>query len=182
MTTLVRKRRNGGQVFFQSVGVSALTTTMALLSFSSETSQWAVIRNPEALVRQALCFALRPLDRVPVQAHPPEPVYGQYFRRDDEVRPGVWLLNDAKNPGECSSESRQQTHCDHFSRKKAQKSANAATPVRTQIRIRREQRIQKAAREHAQKAARRAEELGWQDVSEAPKCEQGPSHGLSVGL
>jgi hypothetical protein len=184
MATLVRKRRNDGQVFFQAVGVSALTTTIALLSFSyQEASHWAVIRNAEALVSQVWCHAMRPTDRVPVQAHSPEPAYGQYFRRADEVRPGVRRLKDAKSPDERSSESRKQAHCDHGSRKRAQKSARAATPFRIQIQIRREQRMQKVVREHAQGAAKRAgaREL-HDDLSQAQKRQQGPQPGTRHGL
>jgi hypothetical protein len=184
MATLVRKRRNGGQVFFQAVGVSTLTTTIALLSFSyQEASQWAGIRNAEALVSQVWCHAIRPMDRVPVQAHRPEPVYSQYFRRADEVRPGVRPLNDAKNPDERSSASRQRAPGDRFSRKTAQRSAPAATRFRTRIRIRREQRIQKAARERAQEAARRAEAMELHaNLAQAQKREQGRSLGHEMGM
>ena len=163
MATPVRKRRNGGQAFFQTVGVSALTTTIALLSFSyREASQWALIRTAEALAGQAWGHAIGPTGRVPAQARRPELVYGSYFWRADEARPGPRPLNDAKNPDGRSSESRKQAPCDHPSRKRAHKSANAATHFRTRTQIRREQRILKAAREHAQKAARRAEGLEGQ--------------------
>jgi hypothetical protein len=159
MATPVGKRRNGGQVFFQAVGVSALTTTIALLSFSyQEASQWAVVQKAQALASQAWRHATRPMDRVPVQAHRPEPVYGQSFRRAAEVRPGVRPLNDAKSPDGCSAKAENRLMAiTSPSRKGAPKSAHAATRFRTQMRIRRERRIQKAARERAQEAAKRAE-------------------------
>jgi hypothetical protein len=158
MATLVRKRRNGGQAFFQTVGVSALTTTIALLSFSyQEASQWAVIRNAEALASQVWGHAVRPTGRVPVQAYPPEPVYGLYFREADEARPGPRPLNGAPTAQGRPRGSREPAPGDRFRKKEAQKSALAATGSRTRVRIKRGQRIQKTARRSAPEAAKRAE-------------------------
>jgi hypothetical protein len=154
MATLVRKRRNGGQAFFQTVGVSALTTTIALLSFSyQEASQWAVIRNAEALASQVWGHAVRPTGRVPVLAHSPEPVYGPYFREADNARLGLRPLNGVQTAEGCPRASREPALGDRFRKK----GAVAAADSRTQVRTRRGQRIQKTARRRAPEAAKRAE-------------------------